>query len=531
MKKIFEKIPIYPFLTAVYPILFLLSVNISEVSPETGFRSALILLLFSLGAFLVALLITRNTQRSALTSFIVTLTFFLVFFLVYAPAYQGLREVRIFGETLGRHRYLMPATLLLLGAAELLVILLSRKLKPKSLRGVTQVLNLFSLILVLIPAITIISYMVKKQQVLSRTQANLPPLEQTLTVDETSAPDIYYLIFDMHTSDEVMFELMNYDDSGFTRALRERGFYVAPCSRSNYASTQFSITSSLNMNYIQELTASYETPALYPLMQYSQVRRILEDAGYKTHAFETGYSFTELNDADRYFSPLSGVVDLLTYPGLTPFESLVMQVSGGKILYETRDQLSQKMQFIIDAPYVEYRDRILFTLDAIPALAEEPGPKFVFAHILAPHDPFVFDEDGNTAMREKPFTMKQDPEYSWDSYRVAYIKEIQYLHKRIIEIVDELQANSRVQPIIIIQGDHGIPRTEINGAHFEIYNAINLAEDSSKDLYNTISPVNSFRVIFNNAFGANFVLLPDEAYILNEEAGTATQVTDGFKCP
>lgn len=529
--KFFEKTPFYPFLTAVYPVLFLLSVNISEVGPESGFRSALILLLFSLAAFLAALVITRNAQRSALASFIVTLLFFLVFFLLYAPAYHGLREVRLFGETLGRHRYLVPVTLFLLVAAGLLVILLSKKLKPKLLRSVTQVLNLFTLILVLIPAITIISYMVKKQQVLSRTQASLPPLEQSLTIDAGNAPDIYYLIFDMHTSDEVMYELMNYDDSGFTSALRERGFYVAPCSRSNYSSTQFSITSSLNMNYIQDLTGSYNTPSLYPLMQFSQVRRALEDIGYETYAFETGYSFTELMDADRYFSPLSGVVDLLTYPGLTPFESLVMRISGGKILYETRDQLSQRMQFIIDAPYVEYRDRILFTLDAIPALAEEPGPKFVFAHILAPHDPFVFDEDGNTAMREKPFTMKQDPEYSWDSYRVAYIKEIQYLHKRIIEIVDELQANSRVQPIIIIQGDHGIPRTEINGAHFEIYNAINLAEDSSKDLYNTISPVNSFRVIFNNAFGANFVLLPDEAYILNEEAGTATQFTDGFKCP
>ena len=531
MKKSFEKIAFYPFLTAVYPILFLLSVNISEVSPETGFRSALILLIFSLAAFLVALGITRNIQRSALTSFIVMLIFFLLFFVLYAPVYHSLREVQVFGETLGRHRYLMLATLFLLGATELIVILLSRKLTPKLLHSVTQVLNLFTLILVLIPMITIISYTVKKQQVLTRTQANLPPLEQSLKVDESNAPDIYYLIFDMHTSDKVMFELMNYDDSDFTAALEERGFFVAPCSRSNYASTQFSLTSSLNMNYIQELTASYETPALYPLMQYSMVRRILEDAGYKTYAFETGYSFTELKDADRYFSPLAGVMDLLTYPGLTPFESLIMQVSGGKILYETRDQLSQKMQFIIDAPYVEYRDRILFTLDTIPALAEEPGPKFVFAHILAPHDPFVFDENGNTAWRKTPFTLDQDPEYSWDSYQVAYIKEIQYLHKRIIEIVDELQANSHVKPIIIIQGDHGIPRTGIDGAHYQIYNAIYMGEAKAENLYDEISPVNNFRVILNNAFGANFDLLPDEAYIIDQKAGTATQFTGGFKCP
>jgi len=71
----------------------------------------------------------------------------------------------------------------------------------------------------------------------------------------------------------------------------------------------------------------------------------------------------------------------------------------------------------------------------------------------------------------------------------------------------------------------------LDGAHYQIYNAIYMGEAKAENLYDEISPVNNFRVIFNNAFGANFDLLPDEAYIIDQKAGTATQFTGGFKCP
>ena len=534
MVKIINKIPLYPFLISVYPILYLLSVNVEEIGPEAGLRSGLLLLVFSLVTFGVSLLVTRTPRVSALVSLSVTLAFFLVFFLLYAPAYRALREVQISGETLGRHRYLVTITFLLLAAVGAFSTWLSKKLKPKSLKSITLVLNTLSIILVMIPALTMILQMIRNRQNTTQAQASLPPLEDSIGTLPNNAPDIYYLIFDMHTNDQVMRALMDYDNSEFTNALADRGFYIAPCSRSNYANTQFSITSSLNMNYIQALSDSYELAALLPLVQSSLVQRTLEDAGYQTYAFETGYPFTELRQVDRYYAPVEGAVDLITYPGLTPFESLVMQVSAGKILYESREQLSQKMQFILDAPYVQYRDRILYTLDTIPDLATEPGPKFVFAHILAPHDPFVFDEDGSTTFRRTPFQMDKDPEfgkgYGWEPYKAGYIEEIKYLHKRILEIVDTLQANSVTPPVIIIQGDHGLPRLGLVNAQYEIYNAYYPGTADTSFLYETVTPVNTFRLLFNALFGTSYELLPEESYQLGED-GVFSQFEIDKSCP
>lgn len=529
MFKFLEKVPLYPFLIAVYPILYLLSENISEIGISAGLRSFLIMLVICGAVFLFSLILTRNVKQSGAVTLLVMLVFFLIFFVLYAPVYRGLRNVAISGHILGRHRYLVPATFILLLLTEIAGVLILRKFGGKTLRMISLVSNSIAILLVVIPVVTIIAYTVKNATQISM-QTELPEIEQPLTPLENNRPDVYYIILDMHTSDNVMLNLMEYDDSAFTEALKDMGFYVADCSRSNYSSTQYSITSSLNMNYIQEMVDSTDRMVFYPLMQSSLVERSLEEIGYETHAFETGYSFTDLRNADSFYAPLSSTRDILFYPGITPFESLIMQVSGGKILYETREQLSQKMQYIIDASYVQYRDRILYALDTLPSLISKPGPKFVFTHILAPHDPFVFDEEGNPVFRQTPFSMTGDPEgYSWTSFSEAYANEITYLHQRVLAIVEQIITESDNPPVIIIQGDHGLPRAKNSHAQFDIYNAYYFGGEQAPDLYDTITPVNSFRVLFNHYFGTDYSLLPDQSYTVNEE--TYLEVNEFYSCP
>ena len=47
------------------------------------------------------------------------------------------------------------------------------------------------------------------------------------------------------------------------------------------------------------------------------------------------------------------------------------------------------------------RDWARFDLDALDRDLNEPGPKFVFAHVLLPHPPYVFDEDGDARPRRR----------------------------------------------------------------------------------------------------------------------------------
>ena len=70
-------------------------------------------------------------------------------------------------------------------------------------------------------------------------------------------------------------------------------------------------------------------------------------------------------------------------------------------------------------------------------------------------------------------------------------------------------------PIIVIQADHGPLGGEItsDGARMSIFNAYYLPDGGDQLLYPSISPVNTFRVIFNHYFGGEFALLEDVARI------------------
>lgn len=531
MGKWLEKVPLYPFLVGVYPVLFLLAVNVHETSPISGVRSALLFLGISLLAFLAGFIFTRNLRKSGLIALLLILLFFLVFFVLYAPIYHALREVTLFGTALGRHRILVPATLLLLLVGLFVGGMSLRKVNAKRLSMFTLMGNIVSIALVLLPLVTMTGYYLRKAKSTTRVEATLPQVEQSLQAETAVKPDIYYIILDTHTNDNAIKNILGADTTEFSAALKELGFYVSRCSQSNYSGTQRSLVSSLNMDYIQLLTTSTETADLYPILMKNRVGRSLEEIGYQTYAFETGYKFTDLTGTDKFFTPKSNALDWLAYPGLTPFESLIMQVSGGKVFYEYRTQLSQKMQYIIDASFVQYRERILYTLDTLPALSSEPGPKFVFAHILAPHDPFVFDEEGGYLTRRTPFTMNHDSEYSGGGYDAAYVAEMKYVDRRVLAAVKEIIANSSVPPVIIIQGDHGLPRTAPLNAQFEILNAYYLGGDEDANLYDTISPVNSFRILFNRYFDTNYPLLPDDSYLYEKAGKKYILITDSIACP
>ena len=532
MFKFLEKAPLYPFLIAIYPVLYFLSENINEVSPLAGLRSGLIMLFLCSLAYFFSFILARNGQKAGMIALMIILFFFLIFFVLYAPASRWLRGVELFGSVLGRPRYFIPATLIILLLVAVFTALILRKANASALNSLSLAANFFAVILIVIPIIRMLSHSISNVQHTQSGFKNLPAVAPAMNAYKGNRPDIYYIILDMYTSDNVMGELMDVKDFGFTDELREKGFYVAECSRSNYSKTYYSITSSLNLDYIQNLSAFNDTASIYPFMQQNLVTRSLKQVGYEIYAFESGYSFTELKEADHFLRPMSSTKDILFYPGVSPFESMILQTSAGTILYEYREQISKKLQYLIDSPYVQHRDRIVYALENIPQLAEEPGPKFVFAHILAPHDPFVFEENGDPVVRHSAFSLNNDPEgYNWESYIVAYNKEVKYLNQATLTLVDEIIANSETPPVIIIQGDHGLMRARGNNAHFDIYNAYYFDDISLDGLYSTISPANSFRIVFNNLFGSNYPLLPDQAYDVSPEDNSFVENVNLFHCP
>jgi len=109
----------------------------------------------------------------------------------------------------------------------------------------------------------------------------------------------------------------------------------------------------------------------------------------------------------------------------------------------------------------------------------------------------------------------------WDD-RQGYLEQIKYSNKLILEFLDELFKNKDPDSfIVIIQGDHGAKFSRNNDEGDDVFykrqlgilNAYYLPnKESRKKLYEKISPINSFRLIFNEFLEGNFPLHEDKHF-------------------
>jgi len=157
----------------------------------------------------------------------------------------------------------------------------------------------------------------------------------------------------------------------------------------------------------------------------------------------------------------------------------------------------------------QHYEMILSNLNALEKLPAEGSPKFVFAHLVVPHHPFVFGPDGE--YRRDPSLSPAFDNYTDEEYYNGYRQQVMFIDGRILNIVESILQNSKQSPIIIIQGDHG-PSNAGEEARMSILNAYYLPEDPSYQLDTHITPVNTFRVILNTYFEQNLPILSDVSY-------------------
>jgi hypothetical protein len=178
------------------------------------------------------------------------------------------------------------------------------------------------------------------------------------------------------------------------------------------------------------------------------------------------------------------------------------------------------------------RTAILDALDVLAEMPERKQPTFVFAHILAPHPPFIFDRDGNAV----PMSILGLEGDVARNYRRGYLEQLLYVSKKTEELVDAILAKSEVKPIIILQADHG-PQPVGEGAtpemterirlneRLNILNAYYLPGKDNSVLYDGITPVNTFRAVFNLYFGTDYERLKDESRYYTRYPDRFTVVT------
>jgi len=457
---------------------------------------------------LVLRLFLKDWEKASLVC-----TLVVILFSSYGHLYDFLRQVSVLGVQLGRHRYLAPPWFVILSFGVWWIV---RRLRnPSMLTATSKVVVVIALI---IPISQIASFQVRLFSAQLRGKSlSGGDCELSLTENQVT-PDIYYIILDGYTRSDVLQEFYGYDNSDFINALAEKGFYIAGRSQSNYAQSSLSLASSLNLNYLDALgdgvvPGSEDRSWLKPMIRHSTVRHELECLGYTIIAFETSYNPTRIEDADLYLSHKQGTLwELQVLSRVNGFEAMLIRSSAALILTDAARVLPRFIVPDVKAPFQDHRERILFILDRLESAPEIPGPKFVFAHIISPHLPYIFGPDGSYINPNVAFTLASGREQGNREYHFnGYLGQITYLNLRLEQLLAQIISQSETPPIIVLQADHGGPLSGLRD-RMAILSAYYLPDGGSESLYETITPVNTFRLLFNIYFSGDYELLEDVSY-------------------
>jgi hypothetical protein len=489
---------------AGYPILALFAWNAAEV-PLSALIQLVALAAISAAIVYLALALFLGDREKAgvLTSI------FVVFFFTFDRAVSLTQTIfNTVSPFWVKSEALVPSGWVLLWEATVLLMLgYLITTKVKSLRGPTVFLNLFSSVLVVLPLAQVI---LVKAPTVGRARRQAVPYALPNRQAAQHRPDIYYIILDGYARPDVMKKLFAFDAEPFLDHLENQGFYVAGLSTANYCQTPLCLSCSLNGVYLDDLVRGLGTDQteLSDLIGNNNVLATLKRLGYKFVTFATGFDPTEHPEANLYLSP---------HAYSTGFARLLIDQSPLRVIWPGHRGLT---------PTTLSRQRIRYVLDHLADVARDPQPTFTLAHLLCPHPPFIFGEDGeDVSRRYSRYDMAGGGRINGrfqfpDEFRRAYRAQSAFITREIRKTIDQILADSPEPPIIIVQSDHGselyLDRESASHSdmteRMSILSAYYFPGRRYEGLYQTISPVNSFRVVLNTFFGAQLQILPDKSF-------------------
>jgi hypothetical protein len=506
-----RSISIHPILFAIYPILFLYSKNIHSVT-MTDFFPPLLLILFSVSVLWV--LVTRVIKNKEKGALIVSLSLFFFFSFGYFIQIAIPPFYHLFGSFIG------PRTVFLLIWGLLFITAIGFIIKAgKSQPSLTTFLNFFSAFMIIFILLTMGLRLSKKGFVSTEPGGETGLLTSTMNMnlkEQENLPDIYYIILDGYARSDVLKELFQFDNRSFLDFLTQKGFFVANKSSSNYGQTLLSLASSLNMKYLNEQDGihpkSDDHNSLIRMIQHNQVIQFLKRFGYTSVGL-----LPDQNDLEF----LSFDITIKNRFGFSEFQNALLELTPVYLI------MNKYLRAI--NPFQNHRQRILSMFDQLGEISRRiKTPAFIYAHILIPHPPFVFGPNGEEVGNNKGFSQSMwdgsafyEAGGTYGEYVTNYRNQAVFTTKKIQETLDQLLTNATRPTVIILQGDHGsgsrldwkdVNKTDVK-ERFSILNAYYFPNQAGHQvLYDSITPVNSFRILFNLFFKTHLELLPEESF-------------------
>lgn len=444
-----------------------------------------ILLAAGLALFFIGKKVFSNNGKAALFS-----SFILILVLFFGAIQEFLVQFRI-THLLGRLVVLVPLSLF----AMLLFFIFLKRTKRTFARTIIYV-NVLLLVYIIIDAGVIIAGLTKYAD----------PRKQTVGqygwsgCDTCSKPSVYLIMPDSYFGSDGLRRYFNYDNRDFENYLRRENFHINNGSLSNYTFTAFSIASTFNMDYLQNIgrftyNDHYAYTQATKALQYNKVFAFFAALGYTVN----NYSGFDMHGAPAYHKSelMPNKIRLITKQTmfyrvnkyLRPYLVRKGWLSPEKMEEEYISLTEEMMQKVLD--------------DSKPGTN---NPEFTYLHLMMPHEPYAFDSLGNRMINGKVTAtgFTYDPHQQFLQYQV-------YTNKRISGFIKQLKTKTGGKAVILLLSDHGYrPAFKMDRKlSYCNLNALYLPRQNYSGWYDGISNVNQFRVLFNTLFHQDMPMLVD----------------------
>lgn len=492
LKRLFSK-PLYPILLVIF---FFEHALLEIYDPSLKSTALKLIFIYALIAMILAglcWLIYKDWRKAALPAFsIMAFNFF------YGSFSDWIKKIF--------HNSFITKLSFILGVTMILLVLLFIYLKRtnRKLIRLTQYLNLLFSLLIIIDGIYLVPKLFfdgnRHELKKFRMSSNLG------TCDSCKRPDIYFIVTDEYAGKNELKDLFAFDNSSFEQQLTQRGFHVVNNSISNYNATVYSISSVLNMEYIQgkylknPMKVNHrDMLACRDRINHNNVLTYLRGYDYEVY----NHSFFELDGKKKAVKNLFYYSNAQLLTGQTFLQRFIRN-AGARFASKKKLEAIKKNELLND-----------ITIDSLcrqTVLLKSDQPKFVYAHFNRPHHPYYFDSAGMA----RPLEQLNDV-LSMD--KKAYIQYLLYANKKLLDLVDFIRSHSKEPPVIILMSDHGFRQLDPSVDKKYLFmnlNAVYLPDSNYNGFYNGMSAVNEFRVVINTIFHQQLVMVKDSTHFLTE---------------
>ncbi|MBL76917.1 MAG: hypothetical protein CL763_08360 [Chloroflexi bacterium] len=505
---------IHPILFSIYPIIFIFSQNIHLLPVTEIFLPIAIML--SLTGFTIFILGKKINNKNKIA---LVISLLVIVFFSYGHVYNILNDSEFENSEISRHRYLLIpfAITAVLGT----IYFLKSK---KFFNNATTIANGISASIIVIISINIVgdfssgNFYGNPESIQNEAwfgigvpQENLmndifSDVEERVTIKnewqgKENLPDIYYIILDEYPNNESLKKNYGFDNTEFLTFLENSGFYVVNNSFSNYPTTIQSLSSSLNMEYLDVLTTGVDVNS----ENYHLLNKLLSDNVVMQKFSLLNYEIINIGSIWGPNGEFKNATTNLCEFKEVNFDSLVRELLEKSMISYFYERHFEQLR----------RDQIMCEFNEFSDFNNKTNqPKFVFAHFLLPHAPYIFGPNGEHVTPGN--SLNSEP---WNE-RNAHINQVKFLNKNLTEKIIPGLLDSNNKPIIILQGDTGSghsidwkdPTKEMIFERMANLNVVYFPDSNYEEFYDEITPVNTFRIIFNKYFDEKYELHDDKNF-------------------